>query len=352
MIRLDEAGRASLVGGLMREQGVLLRILSLGVVSSILVLWLARVIETEHALLIASATIAAWATLMREYLRMVLFAYRRPNAVLRADVGYVAGLLAGVALAVLSSEPAIFTVLAIAAAATISSILLARVIPGRECWTRTGKQALLRTFAPLGAWSVSGAAAHWVLSQGYGVMVASVLSVQAVAAIAGTRLILMPLNLVSAGLGTQLFPLTADWVHSLGVLTALRRLAFVSIALVVFALCYVTVVWCARDWIFTELLQKQFAQRDTLLLLWSGAFVLMLVRDQLVKLLAARERLPLLAKVTVCCAALSLAAGYGAVLRFGETGAVAGIVVGELANIVGIAVLTFREIRSTVPATA
>jgi hypothetical protein len=78
----------------------------------------------------------------------------------------------------------------------------------------------------------------------------------------------------------------------------------------------------------------------------------MLVRDQLVKLLAARERFPALASITVLSTVLALAAGYAAILRFGEAGAVFGILLGELANIAGIGVLTFRELRRASPATA
>jgi O-antigen/teichoic acid export membrane protein len=179
-----------------------------------------------------------------------------------------------------------------------------------------------------------------------------VLGVQSVAAIAATRLPLMPLNLLSSGLSTQLFPITADWVHHLGVRAALRRLALVSIALVAVACGYCAFIWLLRDWIFIDLLRKEFAQRDVLLLLWFAAFALMLVRDQLVKLLAARERFPSLAFITAASTLLALAAGYGAILRFGEPGAVAGVLIGELANIAGIVVLTVRELRAASPAPA
>ena len=352
MIRLDSAGRADLIGGLMREQRVLLRFVAAGVIVIVGVLWLTGVLDSGQSLLIACATLAATATLMREYFRMVLFAYRRPQDVLWADACYVLVLLGGVGLATYSSQAAVFTALTIAVAAAASTILLSKAVSKRERWNPHGARGILRAFAPLGTWSVSGAAAHWALSQGYSFIAAGVLSVQSVAAIAATRLLLMPLNLVSVGLSTQLFPMTADWVHTLGVLPALRRLALVSAGLVVLALCYFVFVWFSRDWIFNTLLHKQFPQQDALLLLWGGAFVLMLVRDQLVKLLAACERFPVLASITTVSAVLSVAFGYAAILRFGEVGAVAGIVIGEFANIIGVIILTFREVKRTVPAPA
>src|SRR5262249_26500435 len=154
------------------------------------------------------------------------------------------------------------------------------------------------------------------------------------------------------GISTQLFPLTADWVYRLGVLAALRRLALVSLGFVVLSLCYFGVIWFVREWIFSDLLHKSFAERDELLLLWCGAFVLMLIRDQLVKLLAARERFPVLASITIASAVVSLVFSYVAMSRIGEAGAVAGIVIGELVNVTGVIILSCLEIRKSVPAPA
>jgi O-antigen/teichoic acid export membrane protein len=354
LVRLDAVGRASLVRGLLREQGRLLRFASWGTVAIVVAFWVAGLLDAERTLLIICATLAAAATLVRECLRMVLFAYRRPQAVLWGDVFYVVVVLVGVMLATYARAVAAFATLAMAAAAGVSAIVLSKAVSASDpdCPEAAGARGILRAFAPLGAWSVAGAAAHWALSQGYTYIVAGVLSVQSVAAIAGTRVLLMPLNLLSAGIGAQLFPLTADWVNTLGVLPALRRLVHVSIAFVASALCYFAVIWLSRDWVFAAVLRKHFAQQDALLLLWGGVFVLMLVRDQLVKLLAARERFPLLASITVASAALSLGFGCLAMRRFGEVGAVAGILVGELSNVIGIVILSFREIRKAVPAPA
>jgi O-antigen/teichoic acid export membrane protein len=352
MVRSDGAGQADLVGGLLREQRTILRRALPATVFAVALLYLFGRLDAMLALFIVGIALAGVATLMREYHRMVLFAYRKPQSVLRADIWYVVLLLAGVLLATWTPAAALVAVLTTAAAAAASTVLLSRSMWETAPWNPAGAPRILRDFAPLGAWSVSGAAAHWALSQGYSFVVAGVLGVQSVAAIAATRLPLMPLNLLSSGLSTQLFPITADWVHHLGVRAALRRLALVSIALVAVACGYCALVWGLRDWIFVDLLHKEFAQRDVLLLLWFAAFALMLVRDQLVKLLAARERFPSLAFITVASTVLALAGGYGAILRFGEPGAVAGVVLGELANIAGIVVLTVRELRAASPAPA
>jgi O-antigen/teichoic acid export membrane protein len=350
LVHADDQGRADLIGGLMREQrGVLRRALVVAALA-IATLCFAGVLDVAYSAFYAAIALAAVAMLMREYYRMVLFAYRRPQLVLKADLCYVALLLGGVVIATSSPAAAMVALLVTAAAAAASTMLLSRAVWKTEAWNAKGAPGILRDFVPLGAWSVSGAAAHWALSYGYSFIVAGVLSVQSVAAIAATRLLFMPLNLISAGLSTQLFPIAADWVYRLGVRAALQRLALVSAALVVLACGYFALAWSLRDWIFSDLLHKEFAQRDILLLLWFAAFALMLVRDQLVKLLAARERFPALASITLFSTALALAAGYGAIARFGEAGAVSGVLLGELANIAGIGVLTIRELRRALPA--
>jgi O-antigen/teichoic acid export membrane protein len=352
MTRLDRAGRADLIGGLLREQRRLLPFVAVAGALIIAALWFARLLDGQQSLLLVTATLAAIATLIREFFRMVLFAYRRPQDVLKADALYVALWITGVVLAAYSLEAAIFAVAALAVAAATSTTLLSRSVWRKESWNIRGAPGILRVLAPLGAWSLAGAGIHWALSQGYSYLVAGTLSVQSVAAIAATRLLLMPVNLLSVGIGTQLFPLTADWVHRLGVLPALRRLVLLSAGLVAAALCYFALLWVLREWIFSDLLHKQFAERDPLLLLWCGVFVLMLIRDQLINLLAARERFQLLTAITGASAALSLTFSYFAMLRLGEAGAVAGILIGELANVIGIVVLTCLEARRAVPAPA
>jgi hypothetical protein len=56
--------------------------------------------------------------------------------------------------------------------------------------------------------------------------------------------------------------------------------------------------------------------------------------------------------ITGASAVVSLTFSYIAMLRFGTAGAVAGVLIGELANVVGIIVLTCLEARQAVPAPA
>ena len=53
----------------------------------------------------------------------------------------------------------------------------------------------------------------------------------AVAALAASRLTLMPINLLLAGMQKQLTPLASVWMHGMGARRTLRRLMLFSLAL-------------------------------------------------------------------------------------------------------------------------
>jgi O-antigen/teichoic acid export membrane protein len=275
---------------------------------------------------------------------MVLLAHRRPQDVLLTDIGYVGLLVLGVFLAIRLPAPAAGAMVVMGIAAAVTGILLARLLWRYEPWDIRGAAGILREVAPLAAWSTAGAAIHWAFSQGYIYLAAGTLDLTAVAAIAATRLLLMPVNLLSAGIGTMMLPLTAGWLHHHSAVFALRRLGAFALGLACAAVCYFAVLWVARDWIFTVLLQKQFAHRDALLLLWGLAFLPMVIRDQLLYLLVARQRFHQLTSLAFIGAAASLVAGYLCMVRFGVLGAPLGVLVGELINLAGIVVLALRQL--------
>lgn len=350
--RLDRLGRGELVGGLYREQRRLLP--ALGILSVIVAigLWYAGILDANTGPL-AIATIAATLTILhREYFRMVLFAHRRPYDVLRTDIFYVVLMVAGVLASILTPAPAVAAVVTLGLAALASGILLSRTLHRHEPWDIRGTQGILREIAPLAVWSTAGAAIHWTFSQGYMYLVAGTLDVTAVAAIAAIRLLLMPVNLLSTGIGSLMLPLASGWLHRYGAPLLWRRLCLLAAGLAVATLFYFLVLWFFRDWIFAVVLKKQFAQRDELLLLWGSIFLVIVVRDQLVYLLAAQGRFRVLTLLTLASALISLAASYWGMLRFGMAGALAGILIGELINVTGIVLLSFRKTHYPVPALA
>jgi len=118
-----------------------------------------------------------------------------------------------------------------------------------------------------------------------------------------------------------------------------------ALGLGVVTLCYFAVLWSLRDWIFTVVLKKQFAQRDALLMLWGAIVLVIMIRDQLVYLLAAQGRFRVMTMLTLVCAGLSLVASYWGMLQFGVAGALVGILLGEVLNVIGIVIISYNGMR-------
>jgi O-antigen/teichoic acid export membrane protein len=343
MNRLDRQGRGALVGGLYRAQNRILSAIGGIAVVIALGLWYTRVLDAITGPLVLATVAAALAILHREYFRMVLFAHRRPHDVLRTDIFYISLMVAGVFIAILMPAPAATAIFALSLAALASGNLLSQTLRRHEPWNADGTQGMLREIAPLAVWPTAGAATHWAFSQGYIYLVAGTLDVAAVAAIAATRLLLMPVNLLSTGIGSLMLPLASGWLQRHGAPLLWRRLCLLALVVAAATLCYFALLWLLRDWIFAVVLKKQFAQRDELLVLWGTIFLVMVVRNQLAYLLAAQERFRALTLLTLVSAVISLAASYWGMLRFGGAGALVGMLIGELISVTGVAILSFRK---------
>ncbi|WP_281784615.1 lipopolysaccharide biosynthesis protein [Sinimarinibacterium flocculans] len=343
MTPMGRVERGALTGGLYREQRrVALIFAGLGLAITLL-FWLRALFDAATALLLMAGIAATAMALHREYFRMVLLAYRRAHEVFRGDVLYAALLVLGIMLATRSAMPAAAAALTLAFSALAASLLLSRGLRRKEAWDARGAPGILRQIAPIGAWSTAGAAIHWSFSQGYTVLAATTLDIGALAAIAATRMLAMPVTLLSTGIGSLMLPMTARWLHDRGVAPALRRLLWIALGISIVSAGYFGVLWLARNWVFEALLKKQFEQRDLLLVLWSAAFVLTAVHQQLLWLLIARARFRALTLLALVSAALALSCSYLGMLRLGGAGAPLGILVGEIVNTAGIVLLCIRE---------
>lgn len=343
MTRLSPAECGDLTGGLYREQQ---RVIAAAVVTAAaiaLAFWLTHLLDGQTLLLVLAALVATTMALRREFFRMVLLAYRRAYEVLRGDVIYCVLLVTGVLLSTSSPVPAAAAALALGLAALVAALLLSRALRRLEAWNAFGVPGILRQIAPLGTWSTAGAAIHWSFNQGYTFLVAATLDVAAIAAIAATRLLAMPVNLLTTGIGSLMLPLVSRWLNVSGAPVVLRRLCWFALGIGGAAVCYFAVLWFLRDWVFGVLLNKQFAQRDQLLMLWSASFVVMAVNQQLLWLLVARERFRWLTSLGMVSAVLGLSCSYAGMLRFGGAGAPLGILVGELISFIGLLLLCLRE---------
>jgi O-antigen/teichoic acid export membrane protein len=345
MIRGDHLDRAQLIGGLWRGQRRVLAWSAGSAAVVIALLGLTGVIDRSVTLLVLAAIGAALAVLFREFFRMVLMAHRRPNDVLKADLLYATALLSGAMLATMTVIPAIVAIGTLGLAAILGGVLSSRALWCFEVWNPRGAPSMLIEMAPLGIWSAAGSAIHWTFSQGYNYLVAGMFDVASVAVLAATRLLLMPVNLLSTGIGSLMLPTASSWLAQHGPATVFRRLLLFAAALVTLSLCYFAVMWLCRDWIFTHVMKKQFEHRDMLLLAWTAVFMVMVVRDQLLYLPGACGQFRSLAGSTLLSALVSLLVSYVAVQKLGLVGAPLGVLAGELCNVAGITLLSLREIR-------
>ncbi|AZY53350.1 lipopolysaccharide biosynthesis protein [Bordetella avium] len=338
---MDAGERRQWMGSLLRDQwrlgawgGALVLLFVLGG-------WAAGLFDSATALVAAAATMLVLAALYREYLRGILLMYHRPQQVLAADVVYAVLLLGGCALAAQVSAAAAGTLLGATLAALVCARLLRRHLA--DDIDRSAAPGRLRDIARMGFWAASGGVIYWLFNQGYNFLTAATLDLAAVAALAATRLTLMPINLLLAGMQKQLAPLASDWMHRWGARRTLRRLMLFSLALGLFTLAYGVVLWLLRDWIFLDLMRKDFAQRDVLLLLWCGLFILMVMREPVMMIAVLRQRFRALSGATLACALLALAISYVGMRLWGPMGAAIGILVGEACFCAAVGMLVWRE---------
>jgi O-antigen/teichoic acid export membrane protein len=297
------------------------------------------------AAVLFGGTAAVVAAMRREFFRMVLFAYRRSNDVLKSDFIYCILLVGGAFLATLTPHPAAVAALTLALSCLVGASLLSRALWRYEPWNRDAPRGMLRELAPQGAWSAFGGGIHWVFSQGYNYLVAGTLDVTAVAALAATRLSVMPVGLLSTGLGTLMLPTVSKWANDHAAAKVLKRLALFATGLAAAAACYLILMWLARDWIFSNLFRKSFAQRDLLLLLWCAIALVTAFRDQLYYFLVTRARFRLTSSITLLSAIVSLSISVAAIHRLGVIGALIGLLGGEVFNVIGIVFFSLREAR-------
>lgn len=340
---LDETARRQWMGSLLRDQkwlgaagGALALVVALAG-------WAMGLFDGESTLVVVAAIGLVLAALYREYLRGILLMYHRPQQVLGADAIYVAVLLAGCALAVRTPVAAAGALLAGTMAALACASVLRRVLANDI--ERGAAPGRLREIARMGFWAASGGVIYWLFNQGYNFLTAATLDLAAVAALAASRLTLMPINLLLAGMQKQLTPLASDWMHGMGARRTLHRLMLFSLALALFTLLYGAVIWLLRDWIFLDLMRKDFPQRDLLLVLWIGLFVLMVIREPIMMVPLLRQRFRALSAATLVCALIALAISYVGMLQLGPVGAVIGILTGEACYGLAVIVMAWREVR-------
>ncbi len=322
------------LGSLWRDQRRWSTIGSVVALTGVALAWQSGALDLQTAPVCIAAIALLIAATYREYFRGVLLVYQRPHAVLAADTIYVIGLIGGGLLATQYPAAATIALSGGALAALACGRILKHAL--RNDMDTSAAPGRMREIARIGAWAASGGVIYWLFNQGYSFLAAAALDLTAVAALAASRLLMMPVNLITAGVQKQLTPVASTWLHELGPLATFKRLAVFSMLLGGMTLTYIALAWWLRDWIFLDLMGKDFAARDTLLLLWSAVFMLMSMRDPIMLMLLLTQQLRTLTAITLAAAVLSLSICYVAMLRWGAPGAPIGILCGELLYICAV----------------
>jgi O-antigen/teichoic acid export membrane protein len=340
-------GRADLIGGLYVGQRFVLRGFFGVCAAAILVLSFFKKFDSATVGLLLVALAAAWTGLYRQFFRMVANAYRNATAALRADLAYVGLLLCGAAVGIATSEPAIVTLIFMSLGAIASGLESSRLLSRRERWNIHASPQVWRAIIAVGIWPAAGTGAYWAYNQGYNYLIAGTVNLTAVAALASTRTVMMPILLISTGISPLMLATVAAWLTEHGARMTLRRVTLTAAGMAALALCYAALFWPSRDFIFARILRKSFAQRDLLLLIWWLASIAMVVRDQFMNFLLARARYRSLTAQTVASAIIALTVTSIMIGRIGAAGAAIGVLAGELANVLGLITLSWLEVKSS-----
>jgi O-antigen/teichoic acid export membrane protein len=248
-------------------------------------------------------------------------------------------------VATYSSDAAAWAALSLAIAAIIGGRLLSRALWRHQAWNPRANSGVMGQLARHGAFSGLGAGVHYIGAYGYTYLAAAHLGIESVAVLAATRLAVSPVTLISNGMASLMLASISRWCHSHAVSKVLRRVAAFAAALTVALSLYVAVMWLTRDWIFTNILKKQFAARDVLLLLWSAIGLLIAFRDPFVYFLTARGRFGNTFSSSIFTTVGGLIATFLAIQKWGVIGAPLGVLTGELINTAFSLGWCWREVR-------
>lgn len=343
LTRSTKPQREDFIGGLLNDQRRLVFYLLLLAAALLIILGFSGRVTWTLLSILAFGVLAVFTSMDRNYFRMVLFAYRLPEQVLRSDIVYCILLIGGAFVATLTPQPAAAAALGLAVATLVGGWLLSKALWRREPWNPRGPRGALREIASDGSWSAFGGGVYWLFGQGYSYLVAGMINVRTVSALSATKLFITPVALLSVGIGTLMLPITSKWNEHHKPLTVLGRLAMFAIGLDAVASIYFLISWYSRGWIFDHVMKRHFADGDRLLLLWFVVALVTVLRDQLLFFLTTRGQFKSTSILSLMSAVASLTASFIMIRHIGAVGASLGLLIGETFNTAGILLLSLIE---------
>lgn len=325
----SEQERARLIGLLLRFQWMLSLALALlfglgtGVVASL------TGIDTHPLLLALAFAIYVFTNAQREYHRSVSFIEAKPREVLRTDIVYALGVVAGVSVLMLNGYLTVPAVLLVLALANVVGMWRSAKYPAVGKQDQIAFRAAVTEVLQRGRWALPGALVAWATNYSYLYLAAAALGVAATAELNASRLLLMPISLtvlawsrVARPMVSRLF-IARDWKH-------LDRLAWASVAgIELLTIGYVAVLWLTLPWLQAHVLGEKYHGLEPLVLAWGGYFAINAARWIGSSWLTSNDQYKLLLLSGVASLIIMLIATSIALPLYGAWGAVLALIIVE-----------------------
>ena len=215
-------------------------------------------------------------------------------------------------------------------------------------WGECSYNGALREVWRLGKWGLAGSILTWLHWQGFFYLLAALKGANMVAGVAAARLLLMPVNLLLAGVGQLLLPMASGWQERNGTPEVVRRMTVIGALIFGAALCYFSLTWALRTWIVANVLRRRLGSLDPLLLMWGAAYLVATLRSVGMVVLQAQERFASLVFLELVSASSSLVLCWWGIMHYGAVGSVLGIILGESIELFGVIWLIRRSQSGTV----
>jgi O-antigen/teichoic acid export membrane protein len=160
---------------------------------------------------------------------------------------------------------------------------------------------------------------------------------------------MVPVIVFTMGINNLMLPVAANWLAQFGLHQLMRRLAWLTLAIVGLDAIYFIVAWIFRGWLISDLLHKTIADRDRLLIMWGCVSLIFLFREVLQAALFALRRVKSMAWLIAFSAVVSVLTTWFGIKRWGAVAALNGQVAGECVNLIGLSLLLWRQARRVQP---
>lgn len=285
--------------------------------------------------------------MLRDHLRAQEFSNLRPEVALKRDLGFAAVAALGALLLVIR-----FGTTAVNAVGVLGAACLVIVASAIVHWLRSSPTSSDVRFAwrrswHHSLWSLGGALAAWLQSYAYVFVPLHFGQVADVAGLSAARLTIMPVLLATQSWG-NLFRPTASRFVAAGDDAGLRRLFWRSTgALGGVVVAYTLAIAVLLPNLPMRLLPAPYRGIAPIVLLWGVIVLIQVLRGNMSSVLQAALAFRRLTYFGLVSATTTVIVSVAAVPTYGASGALAGLVAGELVLFGAMAVEVYRRMSRT-----